>query len=61
MFNNNRISIGRFNSFISPTNKTSIVLVLAGIFHSNQISVETLRNCYVSVNEIKLMLQFFII
>lgn len=57
VFNDNRISIGRFNSFISPANKTSIVLVRAGIFHSNQISMETRENCYASVNEIKLMLQ----
>lgn len=61
VFNDNRISIGRFNSFISPTHKTSIVLVLAGIFLSNQISLKTLENCYLSVNVIKMILQFFII
>lgn len=60
MFNDNSISIGRCTSFISSTNKTSIVLVLAGIFRSNQISVESLENCYMSVNEIKLMLQFLL-
>lgn len=61
IFSDNRISIGRFNSFISPTHKTSIVLVLAGIFLSNQISLKNLENCYLCVNVIKLILQLFII
>uniref|UniRef100_A0A672V1H0 P-type ATPase N-terminal domain-containing protein n=1 Tax=Strigops habroptila TaxID=2489341 RepID=A0A672V1H0_STRHB len=48
MFNDNRISTGRFNSFISPTNKTRFFLALAGIFCSKYISTETLENYYVN-------------
>lgn len=57
MFSDNRISIRRLNSFISPV----IVLVLLGIFHLNEISMELLENYYVNVYEIKLMLQFITI
>lgn len=57
VFSDNRISIRRLNSFISPV----IVLVLLGIFHLNEISMELLENYYANVYEIKLMLQFITI